>query len=1003
MSGLNNPWNWTVIDPSTTKPFDHLFLRLVQPKRVYRFGTKTYAGTIVRVPFRISLWVLFCTASAVSANQPEPEYIYVEQISKDKYLVEVREWGADGWPDLKQTVLLNSKVPSESEKLKDFTQRSKVNSQQILGNGAELKSASTVPLWSATNIWSEQWENKYSEWITTEVDISFFERYQIATDCADIIYAARWIFSRIYNLPAAFELAGTGALFTNRSVRKDWLKLPTHSLWHKDKKFLASLNYLLEQTNTVSLMTAGYPVAINLKSFSAGAYRVRMNPDGDSRHAFLYNKISGPPSNEYPILNIQSTVPREVRKLRQSAFDTTEHYGERSEGIQRIRWAMTSGTQVKILPSAAHPSYSEEQFDQQMFPRNQWALKILQAINPNFDESWMVKVARETMVQNMTERVRIVEEGFEFCQKSDCSPGTQAYENWSTPSRDRKMMEYYRSYLKYVGHDGLKQTVTIKGKEYPLYFLYSFWQHVSSGSSDPREPIEERWGFFPEQMSERINILLREETQKRLILLQNTSIESDERKAIDRKIYDTIQMWMSFYIYPSYSSEPVRAVLSEILKIISTKNLVLNGMTRPLRHWIAFFSAASTQFLGPDAWGESLGYDWKVGAFGESVFSVDTKKHLTLTRHFLIDENSYDFRAVDRVTGPIRPIDANKHVIAIGNTLLDWDSNSTFECSSKISEAHITAVYNSDFILCGDKVVRNTAAGFQLFGKSSVSAKGLFSEGLSLATGINLFEPDIDQGTFISEDGSLLQFHDLLAVTEIFRTKGHLILRKGVRWIAIDIKSGFENEVGRHFHDPEGLTLMTHYFSDVVLMKDRDGYVWKLNLSQGKNMVPQLLIPHPVEGASALSTSRLVLNRYVGYLFLVKNSDRINGSQSPPYFSFLWTENQTFEFSHGLPEMSAAIVPTQGGFEFCSGQASYRVDSRGLIVTRPDRCHIQLTTLAITREPLNLEFRKATLLTNTLMTDLFPALDSQESWNQDYIPTYRTLDLTEGAIWVRNN
>jgi hypothetical protein len=74
-----------------------------------------------------------------------------------------------------------------------------------------------------------------------------FIRYKIPTDCADAVYAIRWIYARIAHLPAA-ATTKDGRRIGHWST--DWKHLPTHPEWHMDERFRAALLYLFPRTWT---------------------------------------------------------------------------------------------------------------------------------------------------------------------------------------------------------------------------------------------------------------------------------------------------------------------------------------------------------------------------------------------------------------------------------------------------------------------------------------------------------------------------------------------------------------------------------------------------------------------------------------------------------------------------------------------------------------------------------------------------------------------------------
>jgi hypothetical protein len=51
--------------------------------------------------------------------------------------------------------------------------------------------------------WTLEREIEYEEWVDANMTEDFFIRHKIPVDCADVPYAARWIYARIAHLPAA--------------------------------------------------------------------------------------------------------------------------------------------------------------------------------------------------------------------------------------------------------------------------------------------------------------------------------------------------------------------------------------------------------------------------------------------------------------------------------------------------------------------------------------------------------------------------------------------------------------------------------------------------------------------------------------------------------------------------------------------------------------------------------------------------------------------------------
>jgi hypothetical protein len=86
--------------------------------------------------------------------------------------------------------------------------------------------------------WTVEEEHRFEKWVDETITEDFFIRYKIPTDCADAVYAIRWIYARINHLPAAATTMygrQIGHWFT------DWKHLPTHPEWHRDERFRAAL------------------------------------------------------------------------------------------------------------------------------------------------------------------------------------------------------------------------------------------------------------------------------------------------------------------------------------------------------------------------------------------------------------------------------------------------------------------------------------------------------------------------------------------------------------------------------------------------------------------------------------------------------------------------------------------------------------------------------------------------------------------------------------------
>ena len=160
--------------------------------------------------------------------------------------------------------------------------------------------------------WTVEEERRFEKWVEETMTEDFFIRYKISTDCADAVYAIRWIYARIAQLPAA-ATTRDGKRIGHWST--DWKHLPTHPDWDKDERFLAALFYLLPKTWTGTLPFDTYPVRISPDSVTPGTlFLVTESHTGIIGHVFLDG------SQAHPLQTWESALPVKVQKLSSKYF-----------------------------------------------------------------------------------------------------------------------------------------------------------------------------------------------------------------------------------------------------------------------------------------------------------------------------------------------------------------------------------------------------------------------------------------------------------------------------------------------------------------------------------------------------------------------------------------------------------------------------------------------------------------------------------------------------------
>jgi hypothetical protein len=396
----------------------------------------------------------------------------------------------DGWPEV---VSVRS--------LKDAASARKIKSAKAppLDN-VPLRNKNGLTLWTVTQQWDWNWEVKFADWIKAELNAGWWKQHGIATDCADVVYSARWIFARNNGLPMANHLI-TGNIFSHESVKPEWEALPTASDWQSDQRFLAALDYLLSQAFTHSLWRDSYPVAVTPASILPGGYHLYVHED-TGHTQFIYQV--GHNSGDLPLVTLNSTVPREVRDMMEWAFFEQEA-DPNGRALLRMRWPVFDNGAVTFTDPAAMPFYSTEQFAPGFIAKDHGSFwrEVYFRLNPQADFDLIAQKTVQQIVDQFKARVPVVENGYRECHANPCLPGTLRYDAWSTPSRDARIMDMIGIF------DSMSSMITswsrvsaimrtrvldMGGWSYTAADFMSKWR-AETYSSDPNDRPEERWGL----------------------------------------------------------------------------------------------------------------------------------------------------------------------------------------------------------------------------------------------------------------------------------------------------------------------------------------------------------------------------------------------------------------------------------------------------------------------------------------------------------------------------
>jgi hypothetical protein len=501
-----------------------------------------------------------------------------------------------------------------SEVQKQIPEAMEVATQLSNVSAIPSKTATEVPgrvIWKVENEWDWNWEVRYSDWVRENIKADFFQKYQIGVDCADVAFSARWIFARIHHLPAADTLAGTGTLFTQDAMLKEWENLPQGENWNDDPLFIASLKYLLNNTYTHTLMRDSYPIRITKEAFLPGTQHLSLTPE--SGHTYVVSAVDLSENSADPIRVIYSTVPAEARRLLESGFWDVPQPVMGKGGFVRFRWPEKVGDQWMLKSADQMFFYSTEQYERTMMEGfGSFAEAVAIKLNPHLDFKARLQNAINTVIERIKMRASIVEKGEKICAAQDCSEGTANYENWSTPSRDQSLGETIRSLEEYADRmsdriPGLSEiwyksletpVLRLDDVEYSLGAVAYAWK-VGSFSSDPKQPIAVRWGLSGESFRNFMRAQLKKWMDERATKISSqgtTCLATDQSSSACNLSTPEWQTWQTFDLdnkiqtlalgSASYCDYAPKSECDRFEKSLDIDSMSVDNQRRTLRDWI---------------------------------------------------------------------------------------------------------------------------------------------------------------------------------------------------------------------------------------------------------------------------------------------------------------------------------------------------------------------------------------------------------------------------------
>ena len=453
------------------------------------------------------------------------------------------------------------------------------------------------PIWTAKNKWNKDWEEKFGQWIENEVDVDFFKRYNIATDCADAVVGLRWIFARLYSLPVANSVNNSTSLFGNFTIRKSWKNLSTAKNWYEDELFKTALEYVMDMSTTRTITQDGYPVSLDKNGLKAGVFIVTQNVGGG--HVSMINSANWEDDTKAPLIIMASTLPRKVRSLKEEIYMEEDWPEKGYKDILAFKWPeVKNGEWQLVTPQDGF--YSLDQYDRNLkLSQPNFIKYLLENIKGNFNPHSIIQKMMDDLYDYVELRVDLVKTSFEYCAKNTCAENSEAYHYWSTFNRDSKIISKFTLIESMVNQyakldEGLVRSwnrflserfLLIENVEVNFYTLQRVFTK-NEYSSDPNDSVLKRWGLnFQEKIDEfssRVKTLF----AKRVETIKNQDQNCDE-SCVPGNL-----KWLAYSTYPE--DKELNQIYTTLMPLCKGSNEVLcraalNGSVKLQNEEMAFF------------------------------------------------------------------------------------------------------------------------------------------------------------------------------------------------------------------------------------------------------------------------------------------------------------------------------------------------------------------------------------------------------------------------------
>lgn len=363
------------------------------------------------------------------------------------------------------------------------------------------------PLWSPIkNEWSIEDEKKFADWFKKNASTNLAVGSGLEFDCADYALLGRWIYAHDNKLPMLNSLAGSGKLFGHFSESKKWSTLPTDADWKKDERFKAAMRYLFDSTYTHSVFNDLYPIKINTEFVTPGSVILTLRSGNTGHTQVIYDVGFQSYCGAECISVLYGNEPSSEYAYKTQA--DIRYHASNSGGFLKWRWPILKSGKWKLVAKSSMPGYSLEQYENADMSFDEFHAHIYEKLGFKIAPYKKAYSLAKSLYNDLNDRLVTTLQGTVFCHYQYCDPLGLPFDQYSTPSKDKRFREKRDQLLRLV--DTLperekidlmslfktdiffgRNTVPVKYSDY----IFNINGISDKMSSDPSVTYAQRWGL----------------------------------------------------------------------------------------------------------------------------------------------------------------------------------------------------------------------------------------------------------------------------------------------------------------------------------------------------------------------------------------------------------------------------------------------------------------------------------------------------------------------------